>query len=248
MEKQRKLTLPESIYAESVALLQDEPRGLFLDCPCGSGHTSEMLNKIGFKVYAGDIMELKQKSDDIKFDKIDLNFALPYKNCFFDYICCLEGIEHIENPHQIICEFNRILKPNGKLIISTPNLLNLYARLRYFLIGYPDWFNERLNMVKLEEISPALTLHISHVDFPRLNYILKKNNFTIEKIITSQTIFQISDKNIFKKMAMIILYLFSWLFIKLFNIFFRRLYPLKKELLSETLLLGKIVILKTRKI
>ena len=39
----------------------------------------------------------------------------------FDVIVSFETIEHVDNGEKVFSEFNRVLKDNGLLIISTPN-------------------------------------------------------------------------------------------------------------------------------
>lgn len=45
--------------------------------------------------------------------------SIPVKNNRFDYILCLQVLEHIKEPHLIFKEFHRILKPGGKLFLTT---------------------------------------------------------------------------------------------------------------------------------
>jgi len=48
---------------------------------------------------------------------------IPTKNNFFNSIICTEVLEHIPNPRTTFSEFNRILKPNGKLFITVPFII-----------------------------------------------------------------------------------------------------------------------------
>ena len=50
-----------------------------------------------------------------------------------DYIICQEGIEHIPNQLKVLEEFNRVLKKDGVLLITTPNNSHFRARLSHFL-------------------------------------------------------------------------------------------------------------------
>lgn len=45
--------------------------------------------------------------------------ALPFKNDEFGVILCTEVLEHVKNPFQVEKELWRVLKPGGKLILST---------------------------------------------------------------------------------------------------------------------------------
>jgi len=47
--------------------------------------------------------------------------ALPFKKEVFNKIICTEVIEHIYNDQTAISEMSRVLKPNGKAFLTTPN-------------------------------------------------------------------------------------------------------------------------------
>ena len=70
----------------------------------------------------------------------NLDSELPFGDRSFDYVTCLEGLEHIENPQQAMREFARVLKPGGHLIVSVPNILNIEERLKWLLHGYTSHF------------------------------------------------------------------------------------------------------------
>ena len=50
------------------------------------------------------------------------------------YIICQEGIEHIPNQLNVLEEFNRVLKKDGILLITTPSNSHIRARLSHFLL------------------------------------------------------------------------------------------------------------------
>jgi ubiquinone/menaquinone biosynthesis C-methylase UbiE len=60
---------------------------------------------------------------DIRFlNTLDLQYdahAIPLVNNSVDVILCTEVLEHCHAPHKVIDEFYRILRPNGKLILTT---------------------------------------------------------------------------------------------------------------------------------
>ena len=55
-------------------------------------------------------------------DKIGSAENLPFANKSFDIVTMLEVIEHLDNPEKALKEIYRVLKRNGKVIISTPNV------------------------------------------------------------------------------------------------------------------------------
>ncbi len=46
---------------------------------------------------------------------------LPFRSGYFDLIICRSVIEHLAEPAQVFQEFHRVLSPNGKVILVTPN-------------------------------------------------------------------------------------------------------------------------------
>ena len=46
---------------------------------------------------------------------------IPIKKPVFDVVTALEIIEHVNKPEKVLKEIKRILKRNGKAIVSTPN-------------------------------------------------------------------------------------------------------------------------------
>jgi len=47
---------------------------------------------------------------------------LPFKNALFDTVVCLEVLEYVSRPKRALTEIHGVLKPGGKLILSTPFL------------------------------------------------------------------------------------------------------------------------------
>jgi SAM-dependent methyltransferase len=45
---------------------------------------------------------------------------LPFDDSEFDLIICTQVLEHYPEPFEIVKEFYKVLKPNGKAIISVP--------------------------------------------------------------------------------------------------------------------------------
>lgn len=53
---------------------------------------------------------------------------LPAEDETFDYILCSEVIEHMEqDPMFMMSEINRVMKPGGVLVLTTPNILSSHA-------------------------------------------------------------------------------------------------------------------------
>jgi 2-polyprenyl-3-methyl-5-hydroxy-6-metoxy-1,4-benzoquinol methylase len=65
----------------------------------------------------------------------DMEEDVPFPDSHFDVVLCVEGIEHVKNRHRLLEELRRVLRPGGTLILTTPNMLSVRARLAYCLAG-----------------------------------------------------------------------------------------------------------------
>ncbi len=128
------------VWEEALSLLGDCSELRVLDAPAGSGLLSDLLSERGGKVISLDIDPGKQGRAD--WVRADLNAPLPFGRAQFDRVVSVEGIEHLENPSLVLREFARILKPDGVLILTTPNVVNIRSRIKFLLTGNLFWFDE----------------------------------------------------------------------------------------------------------
>ncbi|MBK8971934.1 MAG: class I SAM-dependent methyltransferase [Hahellaceae bacterium] len=117
-------------------------RTKYLDIGGGNGYLINLV-KANFNVesftcdYTDKLMEIKGQ----KVDLVDLNQGrLPYDSDTFDLITMTEVIEHLENHRELLKEISRVLKEGGLLVMSTPNILNIKSRIRFFLYGFWNLF------------------------------------------------------------------------------------------------------------
>jgi 2-polyprenyl-3-methyl-5-hydroxy-6-metoxy-1,4-benzoquinol methylase len=113
-----------------------------LDIGCYSGTIGSTLIKEGNEVYGIEINQevaeiASQKGLKIKIQDIESRF--DFEDNFFDVVVAAEIIEHILDTDFFIDEIKRVLKPNGFLVISTPNVASLGRRL-FLLIGENPYF------------------------------------------------------------------------------------------------------------
>jgi ubiquinone/menaquinone biosynthesis C-methylase UbiE len=174
----------QAIHDTVVGILEKEPRGPLLDVPAGEGALAERLIAAGFEVGCCDLYPEIFRLDGVNVIRGDLNADLPFDSQSFNYVTCLEGLEHIENPQQAIREFARVLRPGGTVIVSVPNILNVEERLKWLLYGYTSHFKPitrahveglRAEYDNREEIAA----HVNPIGYSELRYILEKNGFEI---------------------------------------------------------------------
>jgi ubiquinone/menaquinone biosynthesis C-methylase UbiE len=98
-----------------------------LDIASGEGYGSYLLSKTSKSVVGVDIdiktvelAKLKYLSANLKFLNGNTS-KIPLEDNSIDMVVSFETIEHHDEHHQMIKEISRVLKPNGLLIISSPD-------------------------------------------------------------------------------------------------------------------------------
>jgi ubiquinone/menaquinone biosynthesis C-methylase UbiE len=174
----------QAIHDTVVVILEKERRGPLLDVPAGEGALAARLIAAGFEVSCCDLYPEIFRLEGVRISRGDLNGELPFENRSFDYVTCLEGLEHIENPQQAIREFARVLRPGGTAVISIPNILNIEERLKWLLYGYTSHFKPmtRAHVERLRadyDNREEIAAHVNPIGYSELRYILEKNGFQI---------------------------------------------------------------------
>lgn len=176
----------EAIHETVENILRTEPRGKILDVPAGEGALSLRLKNLGFDVSCCDLYTEIFKLADAEVKRGNLDAKLPYEDKTFDYIVCVEGLEHIENPANAMREFARILKENGALIVSVPNIMNIEERLKWLFSGYTSHFKP-LSADALRSIPKdfggmeEIALHVNPIGYSEIRFLLEKNGFELQK-------------------------------------------------------------------
>jgi len=71
----------------------------------------------------------------------DASRQLPYEDGSFDVVVCGEVIEHVIDTDNLLREARRVLRPRGRLILTTPNIAYLPNRF-LLLLGIQPLFTE----------------------------------------------------------------------------------------------------------
>lgn len=145
------------------------------------------------KKFTGDVYGIDISLDVLKKQKklfkgikaCDLNKEkIPYPKNFFDVIVCSEVIEHIYNTDFLLQDIKRVLKPDGSLIISTPNLASFLNRL-LILIGWQPLGTEVSSISShygnpmKQRLNPAG--HIRNFTYRAFCELVKAHGFSIKK-------------------------------------------------------------------
>jgi len=105
-------------------------QGLLLDIGCNDCAITRFLPSDRYEYLGADLSSsaLKEGSHQRRI-LCDACF-LPIKTNIIDAVICSEVIEHLEEPHSILEEIVRVLKPKGKLVISTPNKESMFLQIQ----------------------------------------------------------------------------------------------------------------------
>jgi 2-polyprenyl-3-methyl-5-hydroxy-6-metoxy-1,4-benzoquinol methylase len=130
------------------------------DVGAGRGELTERLVPYAHQILMLDDYDEPNKPANAQFVKADLNDFWNLPDNSVDFAFSLEVIEHIENPRHFMREMKRIIKPGGYGFVSTPNNLNLFSRLNFFIKNEHRFFKDFSY--------PAHISVVTEIDFRRI--------------------------------------------------------------------------------
>ncbi len=124
-----------------------------LDLGAGEGEFSRRLIEKEFKAVPVDGFDIYYRNSQLPLviANLDGEFAstVSPQGKQFDAIVAIEIIEHLENPYLFIRECAKLLKPNGLLFITSPNVESITSRIIFLYTGRLSSFGE------VETLPPA---------------------------------------------------------------------------------------------
>lgn len=111
-------------YQQVLNLVPKDKISSILDIGCGDGVLLSLISKKTEAQLTGVDLDI----DSLKIAKTRLNATfikssattLPFKPSSFDLVIASEIIEHLKKPEKMLIEIKKVLKPNGRVIITTP--------------------------------------------------------------------------------------------------------------------------------
>ena len=129
------LCASQSFYHKYARALcrQAKPQAAILDVGCGVGQVVRDLSSWGFQASGIDV---SQTSIDLALEhslscRVYDGKTIPLANDSFDAVGAFNVLEHVEDPTSFLDEMNRVLRPGGTMIVSSPNFLRV--------IGWRDY-------------------------------------------------------------------------------------------------------------
>jgi ubiquinone/menaquinone biosynthesis C-methylase UbiE len=118
-----------------------------LDAGCGSGYGAAELARQARDVLAIDVSQeaidyarAHYRAANLRFERASC-LEIPAPDASFDLVVAFEIIEHLENWRGFLREARRVLLPEGRFVVSTPNKL-YYAEARSSLGPNPFHVHE----------------------------------------------------------------------------------------------------------
>jgi SAM-dependent methyltransferase len=134
--------------AKVLALLEPHlaQAGLVLDIGAGEGYLATRVRNAvlaqghSARVEACDLFPDNFRAPGIPCHAIDLQGGLKLADRSVDLAYSVEVIEHLEDQFLFLREVHRVLRPGGRFILTTPNVLSLTSRVRTLVAGFPELF------------------------------------------------------------------------------------------------------------
>lgn len=188
-----------------ILLLNNIPlkkNSIIVDIGCGSGFPLlELAQRFGesCKVFGIDPWEraidrANRKREQYRIKNVELlkgvGENMPFSNEHIDIVISNLGINNFQNPDEVITECFRVLKSKGKLIFTT----NLFGHFNEFY----SIFAEVLCDLRLESEINNLNKHIKkRHSLEDINAIIKRNKFSVKKIIQENYVMRFVDGSSF---------------------------------------------------
>jgi 2-polyprenyl-6-hydroxyphenyl methylase/3-demethylubiquinone-9 3-methyltransferase len=172
-----------------------------LDIGCGAGLVAEPLARLGASVTA---IDAAPENIQVARDHAGhMGLTIDYRACAvetlaepaFDFITTLEVLEHVTDPALFLGAIARLLKPDGLLILSTPNrtplsklmIVTLAEGLGHIPKGTHDW-GKFLTPEEVTELLDGEALAVTDIAGisadPRYGFVLGRD-LTMNYILTA---------------------------------------------------------------
>jgi len=150
-------------------------RELVLDLGAGPGSISDYVATAGFNLVAFDIDKVVLRQAAARHPAVlgDAH-CLPFRDSRFDKVICINVIEHVVDPRQVLLEVQRVLVQGGRLFLSVPCRKGIpkifgeiYAKLAHFVMPKSQrerhcYVEHNLSYHEVVRLLESASLHVEH--------------------------------------------------------------------------------------
>lgn len=134
---------PHGSQEKLIALIGRPAR--ILDVGCSTGYLAQRMRSQGATVIGIELDERAAEQargvcEEVHVGDVE-TMELPFEPASFDAVVCGDLIEHLRDPQAFLTRIRPLLRTEGRLVLSTPNVANWAMRLG-LLFGrfrYTDW-------------------------------------------------------------------------------------------------------------
>jgi len=201
----------------NLSFLGQKITGKTLDVGCGTKPYEKLFNHstyVGLEFYTG--IDSEKKVAEFYYD----GKTFPFNESEFDSVVTNQVLEHVFNPDEFLGEINRVLKTNGKLLLTVPFVWDEheqpYDYARYSSFGLKALLEK--NGFEILELRKSV------------------NDYRVLVQLFNGYIYKITRQNIFIKNLALILVIAP---VTIFGILISKLLPKNNDLYLDNIVLAK---------
>lgn len=146
-----------------------------LDVGCGVGQVVRRLKEAGFQAKGVDVSEPNiRKAVEAGLDcQYYDGKRIPFEDESFDAAGALNVLEHVEEPESFIAELVRVVRPGGRIVLSSPNFLRVLG-FRDYHRSMRGFSNKIRNALKLWAKRRRMIRDPQSVRFDRMEPVVRE--------------------------------------------------------------------------
>jgi len=138
-----------------------------LEVGCGTGELLYEVEKRGGEIWGVDLdkIDIEVAGQYFKLKNI---YAMSFEDFFlqphlprFDLVVFFETIEHLDNPLKFIRSVKNVLKPNGRIILSTPSRQRMWVNLYEW--DFPPYHLTRWDVISVSKLFRKINFEIASI-------------------------------------------------------------------------------------